>query len=163
VGSSKTPCAARSPPGAWQIRFVASGGAALLYASAQGKYDRVRLRMRQVEAFAKSTTKLVMQRHSNMPGTQPHNHAPQRQSLCANGLQGSFLMPRSPVANARIPSSSCQPSFISHQGHDWIAIMGIQPPPLHAQRHRGRSRKTSHAASQLAESLQERWVALNPG
>ena len=94
---------------AWQIRVMASGDAALLYASAQGKYDRVRFRMRQVEAFAKSTTKLVIQRHSNVPSTQPHSHAPQRQSLCANRLQGSFLMPRSPVANARIPSSSCQP------------------------------------------------------
>ena len=71
---------------AWQIRVMASGDAALLYASAQGKYDRVRFRMRQVEAFAKSTTKLVMQRHSNVPSTQPHSHAPQRQSLCANRL-----------------------------------------------------------------------------
>jgi hypothetical protein len=71
---------------ACQIRVMASGDAALLYASAQGKYDRVRFRMRQVEAFAKSTTKLVMQRHSNVPGTQPHSHAPQRQPLCANRL-----------------------------------------------------------------------------
>jgi hypothetical protein len=46
----------------------------------------VRFRMRQVGAFAKSTTKLVMQRHSNVPGTQPHSHAPQRQPLCANRL-----------------------------------------------------------------------------
>ncbi|MEW9586922.1 hypothetical protein [Paraburkholderia sp. DGU8] len=69
---------------AWQIRVMASGDDALLYASAQGKYDRVRFRMRQVEAFAKSTTELVMKHHSNVPGIQAHSHAPQRQSLCAN-------------------------------------------------------------------------------
>jgi hypothetical protein len=97
---------------AWQIRVMASGYAALLYASAQGKYDCVRFRMRQVEASAKSTTKLVMQRHSNVPRTQPHSHAPQRQSLCANRLR---LVLDAAQSGRQRKYSVIQLSAISHQ------------------------------------------------